>query len=105
MSEMTAARYETDDRATVKERPIGAVTEGMSRLQHQIEQLAIHVDELRGRLGLALSPEEPGEVLDAEGKAVPRRQPSELAGIIEECVARIQRLRCAVSEMHDRVDL
>lgn len=100
----TAIRYETSDRAEVKERPIGTVTEGMSRLQHQIEQLAIHVDELRGRLGLALSPEEPGDVLASDG-AVPRRLPSQLALDIEECTARIQRLRYAVAEMHDRVDL
>lgn len=101
---MDETAYATIDREKVQERPIGAVTEGMSHLQHQIEQLAIHVDELRGRLGFALSPEEPGTVLASDGNP-PRRQPSQLALDIEECVARVQRLRYAVSEMHDRVDL
>lgn len=83
---------------------VGQVTAQVSRLQHQIEQLDVHVDELRSRLGAALSPDSPTDSVSADTPDL-QRQSSELAALIEGCADRVQRLRYIVSAIHDRVDL
>lgn len=91
-------------RETETDKPVGQVTAQVSRLQHQIEQLDVHVDELRSRLGIALAPEELSDSVAGES-LVQRRQPSELAMLVEGCADRIQRLRYVISAIQDRVDL